>query len=162
ARGARRGGRRAGAGDAGGQQGRCRGRGDPAPAQTHLAGRDLRVGPHRLRPRRPTGGDRAAAAQARRGDRRGASVRPWRSGGAGSDLVISPSTPGKAVCTVSDQTLTELSGLIATKTGFISVLNGTQGLNNLKVAFLDKKCKVTSTFTNSAKPRDPQDMALGS
>jgi hypothetical protein len=74
--------------------------------------------------------------------------------------VIGQSTAGKSVCTITDPTLDTISGMVATKTGFQVVEDGSDNQTTLQVFTLDKKCKVTKTDDISRDPYDPQDMAL--
>ncbi|MEU4241492.1 hypothetical protein [Actinoplanes sp. NPDC026619] len=70
-------------------------------------------------------------------------------------------TAGKSVCKVTDQRLDELSGLVATKTGFVAINDGTPSEERKKIFFLDTKCKVVDEQSYSGNgPRDPEDMIL--
>ncbi|GAA1776851.1 hypothetical protein [Luedemannella helvata] len=83
---------------------------------------------------------------------------PTPSAGA-DDLIIGEAKAGKSVCTINDANLKSITGLAATSSGFLVV---TQGYSDtVSLVTLDKKCKTTSTFTNSAPRRDPQDLVLG-
>jgi hypothetical protein len=70
-------------------------------------------------------------------------------------------TAGKKICKVTDPTLDELSGLVATKTGFIGIDDSSLQTNHKKVFFLNDKCKITKTLAYSGKgPLDTEDMVL--
>ena len=72
-----------------------------------------------------------------------------------------PATAGKKLCKVTDTKLDELSGLVATSSGFVAVDDSTTQETHKKVFFLDTKCKVTDAVSYSGKgPRDTEDMIL--
>ncbi|GAA1855209.1 hypothetical protein GCM10009687_22590 [Asanoa iriomotensis] len=78
-------------------------------------------------------------------------------GGAGAAEPV----PGKKVCTVSDSKLVELSGLVATKTGFIVINDSSDVSSRERVFFLDRKCEVTDSVSYpGGGPRDTEDLAL--
>ena len=82
----------------------------------------------------------------------------------GVSLVLAP-TPvaaaGKKVCTISDERLVELSGLVATDDGYIVINDGTEVASRERVFYLDSKCKVTKTVQYGGNgPRDPEDLAV--
>ncbi len=69
--------------------------------------------------------------------------------------------PGKKVCRIEDPRLDELSGLVATKTGFITVDDSTDVLSHKRIFFLDRSCKIVDQVAYSgAGPRDTEAMAL--
>ncbi|GAB1693820.1 hypothetical protein [Krasilnikovia sp. M28-CT-15] len=69
--------------------------------------------------------------------------------------------PGKKQCKIEDTRLTELSGLVATTNGFITVNDSTDRDDQKKVFYLDQTCKVTNAVPYSGKgPLDTEDMAL--
>jgi hypothetical protein len=69
--------------------------------------------------------------------------------------------PGKKVCKIADSKLTALSGMVATKDGFVVVNDGVPEQSGRKIFFLDAKCKVTKTVSFSGDgPLDTEDMAL--
>ncbi|RZU49633.1 hypothetical protein EV385_1386 [Krasilnikovia cinnamomea] len=69
--------------------------------------------------------------------------------------------PAKKLCKVEDTRLTELSGLVATTNGFITVNDSTDRETQKKVFYLDQTCKVTNAVPYSGKgPLDTEDMAL--
>lgn len=78
-------------------------------------------------------------------------------GGAGAAAPVQ----GKKVCTVTDSKLVELSGLVATKSGYVVINDGTDVESRERVFFLDKKCKVVDSVSYSGGgPRDTEDLAL--
>lgn len=83
---------------------------------------------------------------------------------AGAVLVL-PAEPalaaGKKVCTVTDDRLVELSGIIATESGFVVVNDSSDSASAERVFFLDKKCKIQEEVRYGGNgPRDPEDLAL--
>ncbi|WP_203719410.1 hypothetical protein, partial [Asanoa siamensis] len=79
--------------------------------------------------------------------------------GAGAAAV--PVVEGKKVCAITDSKLVELSGLVATRSGFVVINDSTESSSRERVFFLDKKCKVTDSVTYpGGGPRDTEDMAL--
>jgi hypothetical protein len=84
----------------------------------------------------------------------GASAAPGPSAGAAN------ATPGKKVCKVTDPKLDELSGIVATKSGFIVIDDSTVG-DRRRVFYLDAKCKITKSVSYSGNgPRDTEDLIL--
>ncbi|MGC4852560.1 hypothetical protein ACLQ24_04025 [Micromonospora sp. DT4] len=71
-------------------------------------------------------------------------------------------TPGKKRCSVTDERLRELSGLVATKTGYIVINDGTDVEGRKRVFFLDSKCKVVKEPVrySGQGPFDTEDLAL--
>ena len=68
---------------------------------------------------------------------------------------------GKKVCKVQDPRLDELSGLVATKDGFITVDDSATVTSHKRVFFLDNGCKVVKQVKYTGNgPRDTEDMAL--
>ncbi len=68
-------------------------------------------------------------------------------------------TTGTAVCTVSDKGATELSGLLATPNGYVSMNDSNDDPTRIKVFFLDRNCHVTRTIGYPSAARDPEDIA---
>ncbi|SNT33423.1 hypothetical protein SAMN05421812_104560 [Asanoa hainanensis] len=82
---------------------------------------------------------------------------PTPAGAAGAAAVVE----GKKVCAITDSKLVELSGLVATKAGYVTVNDSTDVSSREKVFFLDKKCKVTDSVSYpGGGPRDTEDLAL--
>ncbi|MFG1651299.1 hypothetical protein ACGFIE_15345 [Micromonospora sp. NPDC049275] len=71
-------------------------------------------------------------------------------------------TPGKKRCTVADERLRELSGLVATKSGYIVINDGTEVEARKRVFFLDSKCKVAKDPIrySGQGPFDTEDLAV--
>jgi hypothetical protein len=65
------------------------------------------------------------------------------------------------VCTIDDIRTNELSGLIATKSGYVAINDGTDVSSHDQVFFLSSKCKVSKTvpYTGNGSA-DPEDLAL--
>ncbi|WP_207922817.1 hypothetical protein [Micromonospora sp. KC606] len=70
-------------------------------------------------------------------------------------------TPKKR-CTVEDPRLDELSGLVATRTGYIVVNDGSLEENRKRVFYLDTKCKIAKDPVrySGAGPFDTEDLAV--
>ncbi|MEU4399567.1 hypothetical protein [Micromonospora orduensis] len=70
--------------------------------------------------------------------------------------------PGKKQCTIADERLRELSGLVATKSGFIVINDGTENEARKRVFFLDTKCKISKEPVrySGQGPFDTEDLAL--
>ncbi|MCM0677278.1 hypothetical protein NCC78_21680, partial [Micromonospora phytophila] len=70
--------------------------------------------------------------------------------------------PGKKRCTVTDERLRELSGLVATKTGYVVINDGTDVESRKRVFFLDTKCKIAKEPVrySGRGPFDTEDLAL--
>jgi len=71
-----------------------------------------------------------------------------------------PAVPGKEVCTISDDRLVELSGLVATADGYIAVNDGSDSERRRRIFFLDKKCEVVEAVSFPRRALDPEDLAL--
>ncbi|MFG3555537.1 hypothetical protein ACGGAQ_14300 [Micromonospora sp. NPDC047557] len=71
-------------------------------------------------------------------------------------------TPGKKRCSVTDERLRELSGLVATKTGYIVINDGTEVEARKRIFFLDSKCKVVKEPVrySGQGPFDTEDLAV--
>ncbi|HET9517819.1 MAG TPA: hypothetical protein VFO77_08850, partial [Actinoplanes sp.] len=69
--------------------------------------------------------------------------------------------PGKKVCKIGDSVLNELSGLVATDSGFIVINDSTFAESGKRVFFLDDECRIAdSTSYSGGGPRDTEDLAL--
>ncbi|MET8357157.1 hypothetical protein [Micromonospora sp. NPDC005171] len=70
--------------------------------------------------------------------------------------------PGQKRCTITDERLRELSGLVATKSGFIVINDGTEIPARKRVFFLDSKCKISKEPVrySGQGPFDTEDLAL--
>ncbi|GAA4703213.1 hypothetical protein Prum_024680 [Phytohabitans rumicis] len=68
---------------------------------------------------------------------------------------------GKKVCTIQDERLDELSGLIATKTGYITINDSTDSSSRKRVFYLTSKCGISKNVPYSGNgPRDTEDLAI--
>ncbi|WP_285550361.1 WD40 repeat domain-containing protein [Actinoplanes regularis] len=72
--------------------------------------------------------------------------------------VSAKATAGKKICQVKDPLLDEISGLVATKTGFVAINDSTDDRRR-KIFFLDTKCTVKSKIDLGGS-RDTEDMVL--
>ena len=75
-------------------------------------------------------------------------------------LLAAPAAPAEVVCQVQDKRLTELSGLAATPTGYVTVNDGADEAGHRKIFYLDRKCKVVRAVSYPSRPRDTEDLAL--
>jgi hypothetical protein len=76
--------------------------------------------------------------------------------GAAAARVAAKAAPAKTVCTITDERLTEISGMVASDSGYV-VVNGVGGPDShRKIFFLDSKCKVKKAIGYSS--RDPEDV----
>lgn len=80
----------------------------------------------------------------------------------GSSQPPPAATPGKKRCTVADERLRELSGLVATKSGYIVINDGTEVEARKRVFFLDSKCKIAKDPVrySGQGPFDTEDLAV--
>src|SRR5690349_16147035 len=67
---------------------------------------------------------------------------------------------GKKICKVTDPLLPELSGMVATKTGYIVVNDGVDDADQRKIFFLDAKCAITKKVDFPSRPLDTEDLVL--
>ncbi|MFG3419124.1 hypothetical protein [Micromonospora sp. NPDC048063] len=69
---------------------------------------------------------------------------------------------GKKRCAVTDERLRELSGLVATKSGYIVINDGTEVESRKRVFFLDAKCEISKEPVrySGQGPFDTEDLAL--
>ncbi|WP_203824657.1 hypothetical protein [Actinoplanes palleronii] len=74
--------------------------------------------------------------------------------------VSAKATPGKKICKIQSPLLDEVSGLVATKSGFIAI-NDSTSEDRRKVFFLDAECKVKGTpVLFDGAPLDSEDMIV--
>ncbi|MFY1584659.1 hypothetical protein ACN267_09150 [Micromonospora sp. WMMD734] len=100
----------------------------------------------------------------------------WRTATRGSALltallVVGTATvavPGPAraatpttVCRIRDGRLTEISGMVATDSGFVMVNDGADEASHRRIFFLDTRCAVVRTVAYPSRPRDTEDLAVG-
>lgn len=79
--------------------------------------------------------------------------------------LVAAATPalaaGKKVCTITDSKLDELSGLIATSNGYITINDSSEQSSRKRIFYLSNKCAVTKNVQYSGNgPRDTEDLAL--
>ncbi|MEU8231723.1 hypothetical protein AB0C12_19230 [Actinoplanes sp. NPDC048967] len=67
---------------------------------------------------------------------------------------------GKKICKITDPALSELSGIVATKNGFVVVNDGVDEAAKRKVFFLDDDCKITDRVDFPSRPLDTEDLTL--
>jgi hypothetical protein len=73
----------------------------------------------------------------------------------------SRAVPGKKVCKIEDSRLTALSGMVATRDGFVVINDGVPLDSGKKIFFLDNRCTVRDTTSFGGNgPRDTEDMVL--
>jgi hypothetical protein len=68
--------------------------------------------------------------------------------------------PGTVVCTVDDPRAVELSGLVATADGYVSLVDSQFDSDDVRIVYLDRSCRVTRTVGFPTPPRDPEDLAV--
>jgi hypothetical protein len=69
--------------------------------------------------------------------------------------------PGKKMCKIGDPKLDEVSGLVATKSGYVVINDSTNVPTHKRVFFLDDNCQITKSVPFSGQgPRDTEDMVL--
>ncbi|MFG2046363.1 hypothetical protein ACGFIW_02875 [Micromonospora sp. NPDC048935] len=70
-------------------------------------------------------------------------------------------TAAQKRCTIVDERLRELSGLVATKSGYVVINDSTEDAARERIFFLDTKCKVSEPVRYSGQgPVDTEDLAL--
>ncbi|WP_436531201.1 hypothetical protein [Actinoplanes sp. HUAS TT8] len=65
------------------------------------------------------------------------------------------------VCKIDDKRLDELSGLVATADGYVTVNDGADEASHRKIFYLTKNCSVRRTVSYPSRPRDTEDLQLG-
>lgn len=78
--------------------------------------------------------------------------------GPGGTAAAARAEPAKKVCAIEDSKLVELSGMVARKSGYIVVNDGSDISDRRKVFFLDAKCKVLKVKSYPSMPRDTEDL----
>ncbi|GAA0519876.1 hypothetical protein Ade02nite_81110 [Paractinoplanes deccanensis] len=68
---------------------------------------------------------------------------------------------GQQVCRIGDSRLDEISGMAATRDGYVVVNDGADDPAGRKIFFLDRRCAVVRTVGYPSRPRDTEDLALG-
>jgi len=64
------------------------------------------------------------------------------------------------VCTISDQRLSELSGLAVTGKGYLAINDGSDDARRRRIFTLTSRCAVSRTVAYPSRPRDTEDLAL--
>lgn len=67
---------------------------------------------------------------------------------------------GDVVCTVDDPRAIDLSGLVATADGYVSIVDSQFDTDQVVIVYLDQACQVTRTLRYPTPPRDPEDLAV--
>lgn len=67
---------------------------------------------------------------------------------------------GVPVCTISDPQVTEVSGLVATSTGYVVVNDSNPDRSKVRIFFLDARCRLTRTVSYPTSALDPEDLAV--
>lgn len=81
--------------------------------------------------------------------------------GTGLALPAPALAAGKKVCTIQDAKLEELSGLVATSSGYITINDSSESSSRKRVFYLDGKCDVTKNVQYTGNgPRDTEDLAV--
>lgn len=82
---------------------------------------------------------------------------PTPMGGSGA----SAASGGVERCAIKDERLRELSGLVATETGYVVINDSADVPSHERVFFLDRACKVVKSVAYSGNgPRDTEDLTL--
>ncbi|MEV6301856.1 hypothetical protein AB0M02_20760 [Actinoplanes sp. NPDC051861] len=66
-----------------------------------------------------------------------------------------------AVCPVTDDRLTEISGLTTDQNGYVVINDGVDESSGRRIFFLDRRCRVKKTVSYPSRPRDTEDLARG-
>ena len=64
------------------------------------------------------------------------------------------------MCTVDDPRAIDLSGLVATADGYVSIVDSQFDTDQVVIVYLDQACQVTHTLRYPTPPRDPEDLAV--
>jgi hypothetical protein len=65
------------------------------------------------------------------------------------------------VCVISDPRAMELSGLVATPAGYVTVNDSNLDASKIRIFYLDQSCKITKAVPYPTAARDPEDLAVG-
>ncbi len=68
--------------------------------------------------------------------------------------------PGKPVCTFDDPRVVELSGLVATDSGYVAINDGNDVPAATRIFFFDRTCALVRTVGYPTTARDPEDLAV--
>jgi hypothetical protein len=64
------------------------------------------------------------------------------------------------VCVIDDPRAIEISGLVATPTGYVAINDSQFESEKMQILYLDANCDVTSTLAYPSPARDPEDLAI--
>jgi hypothetical protein len=67
---------------------------------------------------------------------------------------------GESVCTIDDHRAIELSGLVSTASGYVAINDGQHDGSDIRIFYLDQRCRVTRTLSHPTLARDPEDLAV--
>lgn len=67
----------------------------------------------------------------------------------------------RTVCTITDDRVIGLSGLVVTPTGFISISDSNIDKSKIRIWYFDKSCHVTGSIGYPTSAYDPEDAAIG-
>jgi hypothetical protein len=67
---------------------------------------------------------------------------------------------GQPVCRITDSRVTEVSGIVATNTGYVVINDSNVDRSRVKIFTLDAACKVTGVVSYPTIARDPEDVAV--
>lgn len=76
-----------------------------------------------------------------------------------TDGTPSPASGG-AVCRITDPRVTEVSGLVATGSGYVVVNDSNIQRSRVKIFFLDRSCALTRQVSYPTNALDPEDLAM--
>src|SRR3954468_16497072 len=65
------------------------------------------------------------------------------------------------VCVINDPRAMELSGLVATPAGYVTINDSNLDANRIRIFYLDQNCKITKAVPYPSAARDPEDLAVG-
>src|SRR6266508_3953117 len=81
-----------------------------------------------------------------------------------SPAATAPAEPGagQPICTISDRSLGELSGLVAIDNGYLAVNDSNDNASAMRIFRLDNQCKLTGStqYPSNNPARDPEDLAM--
>ncbi|MFD0581867.1 NHL repeat-containing protein [Dactylosporangium darangshiense] len=69
-------------------------------------------------------------------------------------------TAGTTVCTPTSKDVTDISGLVATQSGYYAIQDSQAGSGKPRIFVLDNSCKLTNTIAYPTQARDPEDAAI--
>ncbi|MFC4038904.1 hypothetical protein ACFO1B_10780 [Dactylosporangium siamense] len=68
---------------------------------------------------------------------------------------------GQTICTPDSQKINEISGLVATATGYVAINDSASGNSKSRIFTLDAACKIVGTpISYPSTPLDPEDLAV--